>query len=107
MFSCGHRTAKALTASVSSKGNGELFMTLGNCDPHHSIALTVETGLPAGSISGRVLTDDDWSAHNTFDKPDRVQPRKLEEGSYGKTPGGFTVTLPSKSVTALTVRLEE
>lgn len=107
MFSCGHRTAKALTASVSSKGNGELFMTLGNCDPHHSIALTVETGLPAGSISGRVLTDDDWSAHNTFDKPDRVQPRKLEEGSYGKIPGGFTVTLPSKSVAALTVRLEE
>ena len=59
-------------------------------------------GAKPESISGRVLTDDSFQAHNTFDKPETVKPAAFSECRL--TAGGFTANLPPKSVVVLILK---
>jgi len=52
-----------------------------------------------GKIASRVRTASEMTAHNTFDRPNTVQPDKFS--GFKPSEGGFTVELPAKSVVVL------
>jgi alpha-N-arabinofuranosidase len=56
----------------------------------------------ASAVSGRVLTADSMSAHNTFERPNTVRPADF--GGAKLSGNKLTVKLPAMSVVALDVR---
>ena len=55
---------------------------------------------PAG-VSGRVLTADDMTAHNTFDKPEPIKP--VAFNNFSLSDDMLKVELPAKSVVVLEI----
>jgi alpha-N-arabinofuranosidase len=58
-------------------------------------------GLTAKRISGQILTAGEITAHNTFEKPENVEPGAFNGAKA--TEGGFTATLPAKSIVVLEI----
>jgi alpha-N-arabinofuranosidase len=59
-------------------------------------------GATLSNVSGRILTAATMSAHNTFDRPNAVQPAAF---NGAKLSGAIlTVELPAKSVVVLELR---
>jgi alpha-N-arabinofuranosidase len=52
-------------------------------------------------VSGRILTSDDMTAHNTFDSPERIKPGEFEDAKIGDK--GLITVLPPKSVVLLEI----
>jgi alpha-N-arabinofuranosidase len=96
-------TMPAVSASAVKDKDGAVHVGLVNVDPNRSITVTAKlAGLPAGAVSGRVLTAPATNSHNTFDQPAVVKPAaftgaKLESGV-------LTVTLPAKSMVMLDLK---
>ena len=96
----GHRLP-AISASAARARDGRLVVSLVNADPRqaHRVRLDVR-GEAVGTVQGRVLTADAMDAHNSFARPDRVQPRALATPAGGDP---LQVELPPMSVAVLTL----
>ncbi len=92
-----------LSASASKQESGQIHITLCNLDPNRSAVVDCDlVGVgEVRSVSGRVLTADTITAHNTFDEPDLVEPAEFD--AVEVVDGGLTITLPSKSVVVIEV----
>ncbi|MHC4510524.1 MAG: alpha-L-arabinofuranosidase C-terminal domain-containing protein, partial [Planctomycetota bacterium] len=65
---------------------GKVHLSLCNLDPTNSRELQCRfQGLDAGRFSGRVLTAEFMSAHNTFDRPEAVKPAEFDDFSLKET----------------------
>jgi len=96
----GNDTIPALNVSASKDDAGRIHISLCNLDPKNSAQLVCELqGTRAEKISGRALTADAMTAHNTFDKPEVVSPVAFD--NFQLKGNMLTVTLPSKSVVLL------
>jgi alpha-N-arabinofuranosidase len=101
-YAFGNERMPAMNASASRDENGTIHITLCHFDPNQSAELKCEVnGMEINSISGRVLTADEITAHNTFDDPERVKPAEFDD--FEEIEGGFTVTVPAKSVLVLEI----
>jgi alpha-N-arabinofuranosidase len=92
----------ALTGSASLNGK---ILTLTLVNPSLSDAQTVRVnleGATAHEAKGTVLTNEDMSAANLFETPDRVVTRPLQVQADGN---GVRVTMPKQSVVAATIIL--
>ncbi|MGC9467540.1 MAG: alpha-N-arabinofuranosidase [Anaerolineae bacterium] len=91
-----------VSGSASLKGN-QLFVTLTNSHAEEEVEVAVELlgGAVADGVKARVLTGE-IHAHNTFDRPEAVQPTSMALAANGAT---FTIRLPAASVTAATLAL--
>ena len=90
----------ALSASASRDADGRVHISLCNLDPHEGAEVAcVLRGADVSTVTGRVLTANAMTAHNTFDQPEAVRPVPLEravlEGDV------VSVQMPSKSVVVL------
>jgi len=96
----GNETVPSIDVSASKDDSGNIHITLCNLDPKKSARLVCELqGATAKEVSGRVLTADAMTAHNTFDRPEVVKPAAFDNFQLrGNT---LTVTLPAKSVVLL------
>jgi alpha-N-arabinofuranosidase len=92
----------AVSVSAARATNGALVLSLVNTNPNAPARVTVKlTGASATKISARVLTSDAMNTHNTFDKPNALQPAAY---SGGKRKGdGWVFDLPAKSVVVATM----
>lgn len=89
-----------LSASASRDKAGKVHVTVSNLDPNHTAPLVCQfQGFTPTKATGRVLTADTITAHNTFDQPNAVQPRPLEGLEIAD--GKLKVTLPSKCVAVI------
>ena len=89
-----------VSASASRGQAGLIHVTLSNLNPTRPAALTCEVrGAAPKGVAGRVLTAADMTAHNTFERPETLKPEAFTAAQV--TAGGFTVTLPPKSVVVL------
>ena len=100
-FVVGHerRTMPALTASASLRG-GALTLTITNADA--TLPQEIELDLRGGGDSSgeatvHVLAHDDLAAHNTFDEPEALHPRREDA-----LRSGTSLRLPPASVTVIT-----
>jgi alpha-N-arabinofuranosidase len=92
-----------LSASASKDRDGRIHVSLCNLNPHAAAELTCELrGAKAAGLTGRVLTAEAMQAHNTFDDPLAVMPAQFT--AFKVTDGGFTASIPAKSVVVLEVR---
>jgi alpha-N-arabinofuranosidase len=101
-YRVGDVAIPAVSASAARGANGEVVLALVNSDANKPARVTVKVqGAAAKKISARVLTTEAMNAHNTFDKPDAVQPAAF---TGGKLKGdAWVFDLPAKSVVVATL----
>jgi alpha-N-arabinofuranosidase len=98
----GNDSIPALNVSASKDDSGRIHISLCNLDPGNTaeVRCALEGTEPKG-ISGRVLTAEAMTAHNTFENPQVVKPATFNnfklEGNI------LTTTLPTKSVVVLEI----
>jgi alpha-N-arabinofuranosidase len=98
----GNDSVSALNVSASKDNSGRIHISLCNLDPGNTaeVVCVLESAEPK-EISGRVLTAEAMTAHNTFENPQVVKPATFNnfklEGNI------LTTTLPTKSVVVLEI----
>ena len=101
-YSYGQDKIPAVTVSASKDKSGRIHATFCNLNPNAVAEVNCALqGAQAGKISGRVLTAPTIQAHNTFESPQTVQPASFSD--FKVQAGGFSVTLPAKSLVALEI----
>jgi alpha-N-arabinofuranosidase len=99
-YSYGEESVAQISVSASIDAGGRLHVTLCNTDPHSAASVDCDTGGFAGKrISGRVLAAPSMNSHNSFDRPERVQPVSFVGARL--TGGGFAAEIPPMSVAVL------
>ncbi|MFZ2147915.1 MAG: alpha-L-arabinofuranosidase C-terminal domain-containing protein, partial [Sedimentisphaerales bacterium] len=82
--------------------SGNIHISLCNLDPgNNAEVFCALEGAEPKEISGRVLTADAMTAHNTFDNPQAIHPVSFDD--FESNGDILTVTLPSKSVVVLEI----
>ena len=100
MLGQDEQTVPDLHISASCQADGTVLITVAHLNDAASAPVTcLLGGMKASAVQGMVLAGAP-EAHNTFDMPDRVQPRPLD---VSLCDGGFTASLPPCSVAAFTV----
>jgi alpha-N-arabinofuranosidase len=98
----GNNSIPALNVSASKDSSGRIHISFCNLDPSNAAEVRCALdGAEPKKISGRVLTAETITAHNTFENPEAVKPASFSncklEGNVVKT------TLPAKSVVVLSI----
>jgi alpha-N-arabinofuranosidase len=86
-----------LTESVSMDANGVITITMNNLsveDAEDVEVILLEKGYHV--VEAKIVTEDDFHAHNTFDAPEVVVEKDF--GLYALTDSGLRVTMPKNSV---------
>ena len=93
----------AISVSASRDKEGKIHISLCNLNPNKSQKLECELrGFSAQTIAGRILTSQDMTAHNTFDKPETIKPAEFKDAKIADN--GLATVLPPKSVVVLEIR---
>jgi alpha-N-arabinofuranosidase len=96
----GGKAIPQVTASASRDKAGKVHVSVSNLDPNRPAPLVCQLqGFAPKRATGRVLTADSISAHNTFDQPRTIEPKPLDGIVVAE--GRVSVTLPAKSVVVL------
>jgi alpha-N-arabinofuranosidase len=97
----GNWVLPAVDVSAAKGTDGLLHVALVNLDPARPATVTAKiSGVKARDVSGRVLTSTITDAHNTFDKPNTIQPAAFKATRKGDD---VIFQLPAKSVVVVTV----
>lgn len=92
-----------VSVSASRDNSGKINISLCNLDldSDANLSLDLRGIIHPINVTGRILTSKTMNAHNTFEEPNNIQPTKFEDFKVnGHT---LTISLPSKSVTVLTI----
>jgi alpha-L-arabinofuranosidase len=83
--------------------NGAVLLALVNTDPNKAarVTTTIKGAQPA-KVSARVLTSAAMNTHNTFEKPNALQPSSFD-GAHRKG-DTWVFDLPAKSVVVATLQ---
>jgi alpha-N-arabinofuranosidase len=101
-YAFGGGSIPSLNASASRDPAGKIHVSICNFDPNRTADLTCEfIGAKASRVSGRILTADAMTAHNTFDKPETVKPGKFNAAKIADNT--LSAVLPSKSIVVLEI----
>jgi alpha-N-arabinofuranosidase len=91
-----------LNASASRDAAGKIHVSLCNLDPNRPVEVACELkGAEPERASGRVLTAETMTAHNTFEKPGAIAPAPFR--GFELAGGNLTATVPPKSVVVLEI----
>jgi alpha-N-arabinofuranosidase len=101
-YTHGGFTIPAVDVSAARGADGKIYLALVNSDPDNPARVTTSIGgITAKSAVGRILTGPAMDTHNTFDKPNTIQPAPFR----GRVSGSKLVfDLPSKSVVVVQVQ---
>ena len=103
-YSMGDKSLPMVSASASKAESGDVLLTLCNLHPSQSAELNINIAdMEVTILTGTILVGDEITVHNTFDTPDRVQPTAYH-GATIEDRNTLTMTLPTASVVALTMR---
>ncbi|MCR6687363.1 alpha-N-arabinofuranosidase [Pseudoxanthomonas sp.] len=96
----GEVSVPAVHGSAVRGKDGKVYVALTNLDPDTAASVSASvSGQQARAVSGRVLTADAITAHNTFEQPEQVKPAAFTGASLsGNT---LKVDLPPKSIVVL------
>jgi len=89
-----------LSASASRDADGRVHLSLCNTHPNSAIALACDLrGKSFTTVTGKILTADRITAHNTFDDPETIAPAPFDDAALDNQT--LSLTMPSKSVVVL------
>lgn len=98
----GGYSVPAISASASVDADGKLHITLSNANPHKDVSVSLFVrGFKGRQVGGRVLHADAMNAHNTFEKPNVVEPKAFNGAKLNGD--GLEIVMPKMSVAALEV----
>ena len=99
-YKLGDKSVPGLSVSASKAKDSKVHLTLCNLNATAAAEVSCEIrGGNAKNVSGRILTDSDIKAHNTFAKPEAVKPVAF---TGAKLSGNeLKVSLPPASVVVL------
>jgi len=101
-YQFGGGKVPAIDVSASKDKSGKIHISLCNLDPTNPADVTCKLlGIETVKVSGRVLTADDMTAHNTFDTSEAVKPAAFDD--FTLRGDMLTVKLPAKSVVVLEI----
>jgi len=101
-YKLGDNRIPALNVSASRDSSGKIHISVCNLDAKAGAKLDCELrGAQPQKASGRILTAETITAHNTFEKPQEVRP--VEFKGFSITGNSLTVKLPAKSVAVLEI----
>jgi alpha-N-arabinofuranosidase len=101
-YQFGGEKVPTIDVSASKDKSGKIHVTICNLDPENPAEVACKlSGFEPAKISGRVLTADDMTAHNTFDKPETVKPAAFD--GFTLREDMLTLKLPAKSVVVLEI----
>ncbi len=102
-YQFGDDKIPAVNVSASKDGSGNIHISLCNLNPNDAAEVRCALeGVEPKNVSGRILTADAMTAHNTFENPQVVKPATFSDF---KIEGNvLTTTLPSKSVVVLAIK---
>lgn len=96
------RKVPMVSASASRK-DGFTHITLANVDLDTAREVKIDfSGLNPSQVSGRILTTKSITDHNTFDRPNLIQPVAFNGARIEK--GVLNVSLPAKSIVVLEIK---
>jgi alpha-N-arabinofuranosidase len=99
-YRLGETAVPALHGSAVRAKDGHVYVALSNLDPNRAAEVSASVaGLQASAVSGRVLTADAITAHNTFEQPEVVKPAAFNGASLSANT--LKVQLPAKSIVVL------
>jgi alpha-N-arabinofuranosidase len=99
----GDESIPVLSASASRDGEGQVHLSLCNLDPRHEVSVSCELrGMRPTGATGRILTAEAINAHNTFDRPESVEPVAFDRATL--TANVLQFDLPAKSVVVLEIQ---
>ncbi|HEY2084221.1 MAG TPA: alpha-L-arabinofuranosidase C-terminal domain-containing protein, partial [Verrucomicrobiae bacterium] len=102
-YALNEQKIPGLSASSSVDSTGAIHVTLCNLNPNNPASLTCQIqGAMPKTVSGQVLTASEMTAHNTFENPNAVKPEPFT--AVQMVSGGFSATLPPKSVVAIELK---
>ena len=94
----------AISASASIDASGKAHLSLVNIDAGKPYELELDlTALGMTAFSGEILAAANLQDHNTFEQPDKIQPKAFKDFKYTK--GKLTLRIPPFSVVVLEGRL--
>jgi alpha-L-arabinofuranosidase len=98
----GEVSIPAVSVSAARATDGATVLALVNADPNKPARVTVTVKGTAGTkLSARVLTSGAMNTHNTFDRPNAIQPAAFNGGK--RKGDGWVFDLPAKSVVVATL----
>jgi alpha-N-arabinofuranosidase len=96
----GDKKIPAISASASIDKEGKIHISLANLNPNKEITITCPLiGDKYNKVTGEVLTANEMTAFNSFEKPETVKPALFN--GFKMNDGVLTITMPSKSVVVL------
>jgi alpha-N-arabinofuranosidase len=99
----GGRRIPAINASASRDSSGAIHISLVNLDPTNKI--TVRAGLPGisfSSVSGQVLSSENFTDINSFEQPAKVKPADF--AGARKEGEDVVIEMPAKSIVVLELK---
>ena len=101
-YRLGDVAIPSVSVSAARTVDGKIALALVNTDPNRPARVTLKiAGASASKVSARILTTAAMNAHNTFDKPNNVQPATFN-GAHRKG-DEWVFELPAKSVVVATL----
>jgi alpha-N-arabinofuranosidase len=101
-YQFGNNEVSSIDVSTSKDKSGKIHVSLCNLNPSKPADVSCKLlGIELAGVSGRVLTADDMTAHNTFDKPETVKP--VAFNNFSLSDDMLKVELPAKSVVVLEI----
>lgn len=93
----------AVNVSASKDKQGVIHISLVNANPHSDIEVSCDLrGTKNMSVTGKIITANNFTDHNTFDAPNVVRTEDFKNCSLNKNV--LNVKLPAKSVVMLEVK---
>jgi len=98
----GNEQIPVLNVSASKDKSGKVHISICNLDAVNSAQTVCRIeGMIPENVSGRVLTAETMTAHNTFDNPQVVKPAAF--GDFSLEDNMLTITLPARCVVVLEI----
>ena len=99
----GDSSIPQLSVSSSVDRDGAVHISLCNMSLSQAAEIRCDVrGMQVSSVEGSILTASEMNAHNTFEKPDAVEPADFDGALLSGD--GLIIQLPAKSVVVLTIR---
>jgi len=98
----GTEKLTAVSASASKDKQGVIHISLVNIDPKKEQQITINLGdNKAGKVTGRILASGKLQDYNSFEQPDKIEPKAFNSAAIKG--GVLKITIPAASVVVLSI----
>jgi alpha-N-arabinofuranosidase len=100
MYSYNEESLPALTVSASKDANDKVHISFTNIDTKNGTPVAIDLNkLELKNMTGSLLSSKNLQDHNSFENPNKIEPKNFKDFKFKK--GMLEVTVPPFSVLVL------